>query len=78
MKKIKEYSPFSIIDMLQLLSDHYPIENNVILKDVCNDNKQLFHITMNELVDLGFIENGTSVNYHWLTDKGRKYLEEYG
>lgn len=77
MKPVKEYSPFSTEDMLRLFKDHYPIEDNVILKEVFKNNKNFFDVTFAELEDLGFIENGTSIYYHWLTEKGRDYIEEY-
>ena len=76
MKKISEYSPFSHVDMLCLFEDHYPIENEVLLKEIFKNNKTFFEITIDELKDLGFIENGMSYHYHWLTEKGKKYLDE--
>lgn len=75
MKEIGSYSPFSITDMLSLFEDYYPIENEVILDKVFNGDKKFFDTTIGELRDLGFITNGMSYNYHWLTDLGKKQLD---
>ena len=64
------------VRLLRYMNDNYPIENEVIRQLIFFDDSSKYNDAMTELKDLGYIDNGTSVHYHWLTEDGKRLIND--